>query len=189
MRVVTERRHRPFVIGVCCCVAGLAITLGGAAVAFATQALEVAAAVGRAEVANPVRFEATSETYGIILLPDATGVSSDQIPVQNLRCSVTHPDGTTEEVSTSSSSSRLETSAGREVGSFEGRAGTTEVTCSWADSRSTFGQFYSVAETNEGGRLLGMLLLVGGVLVIGVGVVLVIVGVRGRSVRVPNRAS
>lgn len=165
--------------------AGLAITLGGAAVAFATQVLEVAAAVGRAEVANPISFEAGNETYGIILLPDATGVSPDQIPVQNLRCSVLHPDGTTEDVNTSSSNSRLETSAGREVGSFEGRPGTTQVTCAWADGRGSVGEFYSVAETSEVGKVVGAVLLLGGVVVMAVGVVLVIIGVRGRSVRVP----
>ena len=39
MRVITERRRRPFIAGLACCIAGLGITLGGAALAFATQAL------------------------------------------------------------------------------------------------------------------------------------------------------
>lgn len=188
MRVITERRRRPFIAGLACCIAGLGITLGGAALAFATQALEVATAEGRAAVGSPISFQADDETYGIILLPEATGVSPDQIPVQNLQCSVMHPDGAAQEVDTASSGSRLETSAGREAGSFEGRAGATTVTCAWRDGHTSPGDFYSVATLSETAHLIGNILLIGGVVVIGVGVVLLVIGIRGRSVRVPIQA-
>ena len=184
-RVVTQRRRRPFVAGLACCAIGLAVTLIGAVTSAATQAVEVAGAEGRAALSSPITFDAGDETYGIILLPDATGVAADQLPVQNLRCSVVHPDGATEEVDTASGGTRLETSVGREVGSFRGRAGPTVVTCGWSDGHTSPGEFYSVAATSETARLLGIALLVGGLVVLGIGVVLVIVGVRGRSVRVP----
>lgn len=184
-RVVTERRRRPFVTGLVCCAVGLAVTLIGAATSAATQAVEVAGAEGRAALSSPITFDAGDETYGIILLPDATGVAPDQLPVQNLRCSVMHPDGATAEVDTASGGSRLETSVGREVGSFHGRTGHTVVTCGWKDGHTSPGELYSVAATSESARLLGIALLVGGLVLIGIGVVLVIVGVRGRSVRVP----
>jgi hypothetical protein len=156
---------------------------------FATQAVEVAGAEGRAALSTPISFEAGDETYGIILLPDATRVEPDQLPVQNLGCWVAHPDGATEDVDTASGGARLETSAGREVGSFHGRAGRTVVTCGWKDGHTALGEFYSVAATSETAHLVGTVLLVGGVVVIGIGVVLVVIGVRGRSVRVPNSAS
>lgn len=184
-RVVTERRRRPFVAGLACCAVGLAVTLIGAVTSVATQAVEVAGAERSAALSSPITFDAGDETYGIILLPDATGVAPDQLPVQDLRCSVVHPDGATEEVDTASGGSRLETSVGREVGSFDGRSGRTVVTCGWSDGHTAVGEFYSVAATSKTARLLAIGLLVGGLVVLGIGVVLVIIGVRGRSVRVP----
>ena len=40
----------------------------------------------------------------------------------------------------------------------------------------------------ETAHLIGNILLIGGVVVIGVGVVLLVIGIRGRSVRVPIQA-
>lgn len=62
------------------------------------------------------------------------------------------------------------------------------MTCAWRDGHTSPGDFYSVATLSETAHLIGNILLIGGVVVIGVGVVLLVIGIRGRSVRVPIQA-
>ena len=182
LRVTTERRRRPFIAGLVCAVGGLVITLAGAVVTWSTQALEVATAEGRAQVGNPIEFDAQDRTYGLILITDLTFAGGDREPVQALDCSVLQPDGSVDEVDTGSQAVRVESDTGTEIGSFHGQDGATTVTCSWSDGRNPIGYFYSVAPTHERAELVANILLIAVVLIMGVGVVLLIIGIRGRSV-------
>lgn len=146
------RRRRSLVLGQWLTLFGvLALVVGGFVLA-GNQAAQVLAADDRAQVPDPMRFEAEDARYTVILLPSPLGAGVPGDPVAGLACDVV-------------------------------RAGPTTVTCDFVVGSNSSGYFVSVAEQRPGVTALGLVGMVGGGLVLALGIVLTVLGARGRATR------
>jgi hypothetical protein len=161
---------------------GIAIILVvvGWLIGLGSQALQVAAAKGRAKVGNPVTFDAAGgKTYAITLIPEPTTGDFVEDRIGQLDCSVAHPDGSTDDLDVSTATVRSSNAAGIFAADFEGRGGTTTVRCAWGGP-SDLGGFYAVARTHKATRYVGTGLLVGGIVLGIAGVGLLVRGYKAR---------
>ena len=177
--VTTERRRRPFWAGVGLCALGLVVLLVGAAVLWTTQTVQVLGAKARGEVGTPLRFDADPGDYSVVLLSNPLVRRDQDNAIVRIRCAVTTPDGARRRLDTTS---RLETTLGRELASFNTEAGAATVRCRWKDSASTEGYVYAVAPRHTTVEGVGTGLTAAGVLLALLGVPLIVIGVRGRAV-------
>jgi hypothetical protein len=181
-RITTERRERPFRAGIALCVIGLVVLLTGGAVAYGQQATEILAAEGRAEIPGDITFEAETGTYAIVLLRELPGFESIERLVPKTVCTVTLSDETVLEISGARQNGSLETDLGTSLGRFDAETGPTTVSCGFGDSVVRTGYFVSVAPETSSIRIVSYVLMGLGLLSMAAGVVLIIVGVRGRMV-------
>jgi hypothetical protein len=180
--VTTERRKRPLLAGAGLCAAGLIVLLVGAAVLWGSQTVQVLGATVRGKVGAPLRFEAEAREYSVVLLLNPLVRRDVDNALVRIDCEVTGADGVAKPLEVASRTTRLDTSLGRELTSFEAQAGVTTVTCAFKDSISTAGYVYAVAPRHSKLVVAGIALAIGGVLLILSGVPLIVVGVRGRAV-------
>lgn len=179
-RIVTVRRAGALRWGWACVGVGILLVAVGALIGTGSQALQVATAKGRAQVGNPVTFDADEgKTYAITVIPEPTTGDFVEERISQLGCAVEHPDGTTEALDASSAEVRTSTSIGIFAVDFEGRGGSTTVRCEW-EGPSDLGSFYAVARANRATRYVGTGILLGGLAVGLVGVGLVIRGYKGK---------
>lgn len=179
-RIVTVRDARALRLGWAAVGIGIVLVVAGAAIGFGSQALQVAAAKGRAQVGNPVTFDADDgKTYAVTLIPEPTTGDFVEDRIAQLGCEVDHPDGTTESLDASSATVRTSNSIGIYAVDFEGRGGSTTVLCSW-EGPSDLGSYYAVARTRKATRYLGTGTLVGGIVIGLLGVGALVRGYRGR---------
>lgn len=179
-RIVTVRNERTIRAGAAAVVLGIALVAIGSVVTAGSQALQVARAQGRAEVGNPIAFDAEAEaTYAITVIPEPTTSDFVEDRIAQLGCEVEHADGTTEVLDPSSADVRTSTSFGIFATDFSGRAGPTTVRCEW-EGPSDLGSYYAVAETHRATRYLGTGSIVAGIVIGLVGVGALIRGYRGR---------
>lgn len=188
-RVVrTERRERPFKIGIVLTGLGVMTFLLGILLSVVLGAAEVLGAVDRAEVGTPITFDAEDRTYVVVFIRGE--LDSEQFrnrAVANMRCEVTTAEGESIAIDGSSRAVASETDFGSSVGTFDAVAGPTTVACDFVRDPGGLLQNYAVAPERKGAKIGSWALLgVGAVLAI-VGVRLIITGVRGRSVveRIP----
>jgi hypothetical protein len=181
-RIQTERRERPFRWGIVACVVGLIVVVSGGLALNATQAAQVIGAGDRAEIPDELRFDAEARRYAIVLIrdPAAFGVPGD--PVANLRCTVTLADGTTDLVEGNRQAISLETEVGESVGAFDGVEGDTTIACVFANSSNPELYYVAVAPDRASWAIAAYVMIAAGLLMSGIGVALVIIGVRGRMV-------
>lgn len=131
--------------------AGIALTGVGALTLALSQTAQVALAADRAEIPDPLEFDAKDSRYRILLLADPLAI---QIPFRNnaeayFFCDVVRSDGTVETIDTAVQFIRAETDLGIQLGEFEAVAGPTSVTCHWKDDRESQFYYYSVAPTSS----------------------------------------
>lgn len=179
-RIVTVRNQRAIRGGWLAVLAGIVLVVIGAAIGFGSQALQVAAAKGRAQVGNPITFDAEDgTTYAITLIPEPTTGDFVEDRISQLGCEVDHPTGEPESLDASSAEIRTSNSIGIFAADFEGRGGETTVRCEW-EGPSDLGSFYAVAKTHRATRYLGTGALVGGIVIGLLGVGALVRGYRGR---------
>ncbi len=179
-RIVTVRNERALRWGWAAVGLGIILVAIGSAVGVGSQALQVAAAKGRAQVGNPVTFDAERDkTYGITLIPEPTTADFVEDRIGQLDCTAEHPNGTSEELDVSTAAVRTSNSVGIFATEFEGRGGSTTVLCDWAGP-SDLGSFYAVARTHRATRYIGTGTLIGGIAIGLLGVSLLVRGYRGR---------
>lgn len=181
-RITTERRDRPFRGGIALCVAGLIVLLAGGALAYGQQATQILAAEDRAELPAEITFDADDGAYAIVLLRELPGFESIDRLVPITTCAVALADGTSVDVSGARQSGSLETDLGTSLGRFEALDGPTTVACSFGDSVARTGYFVAVAPERSSIRIISYVLMGVGIAVIAAGIVLIIIGVRGRMV-------
>jgi hypothetical protein len=180
-RITTERRERPFRTGIALCVAGLVVLLVGSAVAYGQQATQILAAEGRAKVPAEITFDADDGAYAIVLLRELPGFERTERLVPVTSCEVTLSDDTVVEVSGARQNGSLETDLGTSLGRFDAIAGATTVACSFVDSVERTG-YFAVAPERSSIRVISYVLTGVGLAMIAAGIVLIIIGVRGRMV-------
>jgi hypothetical protein len=183
-RVVrNERRQGPLRAGLVLCVVGLGSLVGGGLLLTGTQAAEVLAATGRAEVGSPITFDAEARRYALVFIRgEADTEQFIERAVTNLTCAVTAEDGSTQTVKGSRQANADETSFGASIGSFDAAAGRTEVLCTWIRDPGGILQNYAVAPERTAAKIASYVLLGLGVLLGIIGAVLLIIGFRGRTV-------
>jgi hypothetical protein len=181
-RITTERRDRPFRAGIALCVAGLIVLLAGGALAYGQQATQILAAEDRAELPAEITFDADDGTYAIVMLRELPGFESIDRLVPITTCAVTLADGTSVDVSGARQSGSLETDLGASIGRFDAPDGPTTVACSFTDTVVRTGYFVTVAPERSSIRIISFVLMGVGLAAIAAGIVLIIVGVRGRMV-------
>ena len=177
-RITTERRDRPFRAGIALWVAGLMVLLGGGGVAYGQQATQILAGEDRAELPAEITFDADDGAYAIVL----PGFESFDRLVPITTCAVALADGTSVDVSGARQNGSLETDLGTSLGRFEAPDGPTTVACSFGDSVARTGYFVAVAPERSSIRIISYVLMGVGITVIAAGIVLIIIGVRGRMV-------
>lgn len=185
-RVVTQRRRRPLRVGIALVAAGIATTVLGGILLTGSQAAQVLAPADRAEVPDPLRFDAEARRYSVVLLPDAVGIPFLADPVAQMTCTVTLSDDTEIELRGSRQGVRTDTSAGTSIGDFEAVAGPTRIDCGFTGDPETSRYYVAVAPQRralERGAVIALATGIGAALV---GVGLVIIGLRGRAVVVPT---
>lgn len=178
-RIVTVRRQRPLRVGIAGVALGLLGIVAGALAVSGEQAVQVATAEGRGRVGNPISFDAGAREYAITLTPDPLLGELTEERVGQLDCVVEHPDGTTEELDPSSAAVRTTSSVGVSVAAFDGRSGSTTVTCAWNGAGDRGGS-YSVGRTQRAVQVVGIAALVAGVVLVIVGSWAMVIGYRGR---------
>ncbi|MEO8093525.1 MAG: hypothetical protein ABI632_01200 [Pseudolysinimonas sp.] len=166
--------------------AGILLTAGGAITLGVSQNAEVVLAADRAEIPNPLTFDARDSAYRIVLLADPLDA---QIPFQlnaeaYFLCDIERSDGSTTTIDTASLSSSAETDLGTELGTFDATAGPTTVTCQWKDDRESHFYFYSVAPTSRVLGIVAAVVLVAGLLMLAIAILLII---RARMHAVTNK--
>lgn len=183
-RVVrTERRERPFKIGLWLAGVGVALFIAGMLLFTVLGAAEILGAVDRAAVGTPITFEAEDRTYAVVFIRGELDESNyRERAVANMRCDVTTADGASLTVDGSSQAVASETDFGSSVGTFDAVAGPTTVRCDFVRDPGGLLQNYAVAPERQGAKIASWVLLGLGALVTLVGVGFVITGVRGQSV-------
>lgn len=183
-RVVrTERRERPFKIGLWLTGVGAMTFMVGALLFVILGGAEVLAAVDRAEVGTPITFDAEDRTYVVVFI---RGEFDDAFyrekAVANMRCDVTTADGVSVTVDGSTQGVASETDFGSSVGTFDAVAGPTTVACAFVRDPGGLLQNYAVAPERKGAKIAAYVLVGLGSVVTMIGVRFVITGLRGRSV-------
>ena len=183
-RVVrTERRDRPFEIGLWVTGTGVLIFVAGALLFTVLAGAEVLGAVDRAQVGNPITFDAENRTYVVVFIRGEFDESNyREKAVANMRCDITRADGTSATVDGSSQTVASESDFGSSVGTFDAVAGPTTVACDFVRDPGGLLQNYAVAPERQGARIFSYVLLALGALVTLVGVRFIITGLRGESV-------
>jgi hypothetical protein len=153
--------------------------VAGALLVSGEQAVQVAAADGRARIGNPITFDADTRQYAITLTPDPLVGRFTEDRVGQLDCAVEHPDGTTVQLDPSSATVRTSSSVGVSVATFDGRGGPTTVTCAWGGAGATGGS-YSIGATQQAVQLAGIVALVAGIVLVIAGAWAMVIGYRGR---------
>lgn len=177
------RRRRSLVLGLWLTLLGVVGLVVGGFVLAGNQAAQVLAAADRAQVPDPLRFEAEDARYTVILLPSPLGVGVPGDAVAGLACDVVRADGSTVRIRGSRQGLSVETGVGATVGSFDAVAGPTTVTCDFVVGSNSSGYFVSVAEQRPGVTAIGLVGMVGGGLVLALGIVLTVLGARSRATR------
>lgn len=144
---------------------GIVLTAGGGLTLALSQTAQVAFAADRAEIPEPLTFEAKEGRYRILLLADPLAI---QTPFQNdaeayFLCEVARADGTAETIDTGSQFMRTETDLGIQLGEFDAVAGPSSVTCRWKDARDSQFYYYSVAPASSIVTTAGAIVLAIGV--------------------------
>jgi hypothetical protein len=179
-RIVTVRNERALRWGWAAVGIGIILVAIGALIGFGSQAIQVAAAKGRAQVGNPVTFDADGgTTYAITLIPEPTTGDFVEDRIAQLDCTAKHPGGDTEVLDVSSAAVRTSNSVGVFATDFKGRGGSTTILCDWGGP-SDLGGFYAVAKTHKATRYVGTGMLVGGIAIGLLGVGLLVNGYKGR---------
>lgn len=183
-RVVrTERRDRPFKIGLWVTGTGVMIFVAGVLLFTVLAGAEVLGAVDRAQVGNPITFDAEDRTYVVVFIRGEFDESNyREKAVANMRCDVTTADGASVTVDGSSQTVKSESDFGSSVGSFDAVAGPTTVDCDFVRDPGGLLQNYAVAPKRQGAQIVSWVLLGLGALVTLVGVRFIITGLRGQSV-------
>lgn len=166
--------------------AGIALTAGGGLTLALSQTAQVALAADRAEIPEPLEFEARESRYRILLLADPLAI---QIPFQNnaeayFLCEVALADGSTQTIDTGTQFMRTETDLGIQLGEFDAVAGPATVTCAWKDGRDSQFYYYSVARASSTVTIVGAVVLGVGVIALLIAIRLII---RARTQAVTNR--
>jgi len=181
-RVVrTERRDRPFKIGVWLTGAGVAMFAVGVLLFTVLGGAEVLGAVDRAEVGTPITFDAEDRTYVVVFIRGEFQEFNFRA-VSNMRCDVTTADGASVTVDGSSQAVASESDFGSSVGTFDAVAGPTTVACDFVRDPGGLLQNYAVAPERKGAKIAAYVLVGLGSVVTMIGVRFVITGLRGRSV-------
>jgi hypothetical protein len=165
---------------------GIALTGGGGLTLALSQTAQVALAADRAEIPDPLEFEARDSRYRILLLADPLAI---QIPFQNgaeayFLCEVVLSDGTIETIDTGTQFMRTETDLGIQLGEFDAVAGPSTVTCRWKDGRASQFYYYSVAPASSIVTIVGGIVLAIGIVALSLAVWLMI---RSRTQAVTNK--
>ena len=147
------RRQGAVATGAALAVASVVALVVGFVLIGATQAIEVAAAEGRARVGNAVSFDADARTYVVIFTPDPGTEPFVGDRLAQLDCVATYGDGTVDEIDTRSTAERTTTSIGTVAATFDGREGTVEVRCEWRRGSGLSSGSYSVAVRHTKARL------------------------------------
>jgi hypothetical protein len=178
-RIVTVRRTGAIKLGLALVIGGIALIAVGSVIAVGQQAVQLAAASGRARVGNPIRFDAEEARYVVTFVADPIARDFAEDRIQYMDCTVRHADGT-EDLDPASASMRLASSAGVFIDDFRGRGGPTEVTCEWQRNHDVAGS-YVVAKSRKSVEIIGTVALVAGILVLIGGISALIVGYRGKQ--------
>jgi len=183
-RVVrTQRRDRPFKIGLWVTGAGALLFVAGALLFVVLSGAEVLGAIDRAQVGNPITFDAENRTYVVVYIRgEFDELNNREKAVANMRCDITRADGTSVTVDGSSQTVASESDFGSSVGTFDAVAGPTTVACDFVRDPGGLLQNYAVAPERQGARIFSYVLLALGALVTLVGVRFIITGLRGESV-------
>ena len=181
-RITTERRERPFRVGIALCVIGLVVLLAGGAVAYGQQATQILTAEGRTELPGEINFDANDGAYAIVLLRELPGFERSERLVPRTNCTVTLADATVLEISGARQNGSLETDLGTSLGRFDAVDGPTSVACAFNDSVVRTQHFVAVAPETSSIRIVSYILTGIGLAAIAAGIVLIIIGVRGRMV-------
>jgi hypothetical protein len=165
---------------------GLVLTVGGGITLAVSQNAQIALAADRAEIPDPLNFEARDSHYRVVLLADPLRLHKPFVnnPEAQFLCTVDHADDTTTTFDTGTLSSRLETDLGTELGAFDTVAGTTSVTCRWKDDRESSSYYYSVARSSPTVSIIGGAALAAGICVLGVAI---LAGIRARMRAITNK--
>lgn len=183
-RVVrTQRRDRPFKIGLWLTGAGVTILLAGVLLFTVLAGAEVLAAVDRAKVGTPITFDAEDRTYVVVYIRgEFNEANYVDRAVANMRCDVTTADGASVVVSGNSQAVASTTDFGSSVGTFAAVAGPTTVACDFVRNPGGLLQNYAVAPQRRDAKTVSWVLLGLGAALTLVGVRFVITGLRGQSV-------
>lgn len=188
--VRTERRQRPIRVGYTLASIGFLLVIIGAVASWLVGIGQAAFAYDRAEIGNALTFDGKGGDYSLLLLnsPIEEATNND-LPEAEIACTGERPDGSAFELDGARQAVSSETEAGVEIGRFSTEKGTTTVTCDWKSPRDVFGYYYSVAPAASWFAIASTAVLVGGIVAIGVAVVLLVVGFRGRTVTVREPAA
>ncbi len=99
-----------------------------------------------------------------------------------MTCAVRRSDETTTTLSGARQLTRIQTSVGIQIATFDATPGPTSARCTFIDGGSTFGFFYAVGRAHEHASAVSMIGLVIGVVLILIGAYALTVGFRGRAV-------
>jgi len=181
-----ERRIRRFMAwGGWMFVIGLVLGVGGAATVAISQGAQIAFGADRAEIPEPLTFEAGGGDYQLTLLADPLAIQSPYIggnnAVANFVCTIDRSDGTTVEVDGGTQLSRVESDLGIEIGGFSAPAGPTTATCAFKDGRDSSFYYYSVAPKSSIVTNVGIAIVVIGVVLLSLGIWLLTRAYSARS--------
>mgnify|MGYP000334591631 CR=1 FL=1 len=153
---------------------GLVLAIGGAATVAISQGTQVAFGADRAEIPEPLTFDAGGGDYQLTLLADPLAIQSPYIGGNNavayFLCTIDRSDGTTVEVDGGTQLSRVESDLGIEIGGFSAPAGPTTATCAFKDGRDSSFYYYSVAPKSSIVTTVGIAILVAGIAVLSLGI-------------------
>ena len=183
-RVVrTERLRKPLIAGGVLGVVGLIAALVGGAILYLAQGAEVLAAIGRADVGDPIAFDADDGSYALVFMPSIPNNDGfRRVAMSNLVCDIAGPDGSAQTVRGSRQATALETNFGWSIGSFDAVPGPNEVRCSFARNVGGNLRMYAVAPERAGAKSVASALTTGGLAVGLAGVAMIVYGWRGRSI-------
>lgn len=186
LRVRTERRRRPLIVGVVTAVAAVAMLVAGGLVMNVNPALTVTAG-SRAALGTPITFTAEDATYRLVLIrADISDINVMDRAVAETDCVATFADGSSTRVDGARQTVSETTSVGSSIGSFDAVKGPTTVVCR---TRTGFVSAYAVAKERASLTVLSYSLIGAGLLAGAVAVGLIVIGVRGRATFEPAAPS
>lgn len=186
--VVTERRTRPLRAGIVLAALGVLCFLGGVLTTVVVENAEVLAAVDRAEVGNPIRFDAEARSYSLVFIRGEIDTEEFRSrAVSALECTITDAAGATQVVEGSRQAVFSQSALGSSIGTFDATGGPTVVVCEFRRDPGGILQNYAVAENHATTKIVSWVAIALGAILGTIGGVLVGIGLRGRAVvtRVP----